>query len=65
METLIVKFEPDNKAIRQILNGLSQMGAIVIEKSPYNEEFVQKIAKGDRDIKAGMGGQLLRGRQDS
>ena len=55
METLIVKFDTANKAVRQVLNGLSRMGAIVIEKSPYNEEFVQKITKGDRDLKAEKG----------
>lgn len=58
METLIVKFDTGNKAIRQVLNGLSRMGAIIIEKSPYNEDFVQKIARGDHDLKVGKGKKL-------
>ena len=55
METMIVKFDIGNKAVKQILNGLSKMGAIVIEKSIYNEEFVRKIAKGNRDLRSGKG----------
>ena len=55
METMIVKFDIGNKAVKQVLNGLNKMGAIVIEKPMYNVEFVRKIAKGDRDLCAGKG----------
>jgi hypothetical protein len=55
METLIVKYDHGNKAVRQVLDGLNKLGAIVIEKSPYSQDFVEKIAKGDRDLRAGKG----------
>lgn len=58
METLIIKIptvSATNNAIMQVLSGLSKLGAITIEKSPYNEDFVEKIAKGDCDLKAGKG----------
>ena len=55
METLIVKYNNRNKAVKQVLNGLKNMGAIVIEKFSYDEDFVRKIAKGDRDLIAGKG----------
>ena len=58
METLIVKFDNNNKAVLQVLNGLMKMGAIVIDKSIYNEDFVKKIAKGDRDLNAGKGSEV-------
>jgi hypothetical protein len=55
METLIVEFDDNNKAVRQVLEGLSRMGAIIIKKSPYSGQFVEKVAGGDRDLKAGKG----------
>ncbi len=58
MNTLIVKFDPGNKAVLQVLHGLSDMGAIVIEKPMYDEDFVKKIARGDHDLKAGKGQKI-------
>lgn len=58
METLIVKYDNGNKAVKQVLDGLMKLGAISVEKSPYSEEFVKKIAKGDKDLKAGKGVSL-------
>ena len=55
METLIVKYDTNNKAVKQVLDGLMKLGAISVEKSLYSEEFVQKIAKGDKDLSAGKG----------
>jgi len=55
MDTLIIKYDNSNKAIRQVLFGLKKMGAIVIEKSLYNDDFVKKIAKGEQDLHVGKG----------
>ena len=55
METLIVRYDNSNRAIKQVLDGLKRMGAIVVEKSIYNEDFVKKIDKGDSDLNAGKG----------
>jgi len=55
MDTLIIKYDNSNKAVRQVLDGLKKMGAIVIEKSLYNDDFVKKIAKGEKDLQAGKG----------
>ena len=55
MDTLIIKYDSSNKAVKQVLDGLKKMGAIVIEKSLYNDDFVKKIAKGDKDLHSGKG----------
>ena len=55
METLIVKFDNSNTAVKQILNGLRKMGALVIEKPIYNIDILKKIAKGEHDLINGKG----------
>ena len=55
METLIIKYDNNNKAVKLVLDGLKKMGVIVVEKSLYDENFVKKIAKGDKDLLAGKG----------
>jgi len=55
MDTLIIKYDNSNKAVRQVLEGLKKMGLIVIEKPLYNDDFVKKIARGDKDLYAGKG----------
>ena len=55
MERMIIKFDNSNKAVKQVLHGLNKMGALVIEKPLYNEDIVRKIAKGERDLRAGKG----------
>ena len=55
METMIVRFDGNNRAVKQVLNGLRKMGAIAIEKSQYDEAFVRKIAKGEHDLRTGKG----------
>ncbi len=39
MTTLTIKLPENNRAVMQVLNGLSRMGAIIIEKSSVDEEF--------------------------
>jgi len=55
MDTLIIKYDHSNKAVRQVLDGLKKMGAIVIEKSLYHDDFVKKIVRGEKDLQAGKG----------
>lgn len=59
METLIIKYDTNNKAIKQVLDGLKKMGAITVEKSPYTDDFVEKIKKGDKALCAGKGVSVL------
>jgi hypothetical protein len=55
METVIISYEADNKAVRQVLSGLAKLGAITVKKSPYSEEFVQKVQQGDKALRQGKG----------
>ncbi|MDR0995414.1 MAG: hypothetical protein LBL81_03895 [Tannerella sp.] len=55
METVIVTFDSENKAVKQVLRGLAQLGAISVKKSPYAEEFVKTVAQGDEDLRQGKG----------
>lgn len=55
METLIIKYDGGNSAVKQVLEGLKKMGAITIEHSIYNDEMVEKINRSEKEFKAGKG----------
>jgi hypothetical protein len=51
METLII--HRANKEELKIVKGIMKALNLKYEDSPYNEEFVAKIAQGKADVKAG------------
>jgi hypothetical protein len=61
MTTMTISIPDGDSAILQVLKGLSKMGAIIIErkaaagKSLYDERMVEKIRRGDRDLREGKG----------
>ncbi len=55
METLIIKYDGGNSAVKQVLEGLKKMGAITIERSIYNDEMVEKIERSEKAFKDGKG----------
>ena len=50
METLTIEYNAQDKAVKQIINGLLAVGVFHIKdaKSPYNPEFVEKIRKAEK-----------------
>jgi len=54
MTTLTIQVpDKDTELLKQVLKKFN--AKILTEESPYNEEFVNEIKKGERDLKSGKG----------
>ena len=50
METITLRYDPRNAVIKSIINSAVVAGAEIEEKevSPYNQEFVRKIRRSEK-----------------